>query len=98
MVPVQPNQTILDLATGTGLVAIPVAKALENKGSVIGVDMSTGMLAQAQAKIRTEDIQNLELIESDVELIDFNNDSHDLFLFMRGFKLLNSTSVLLFKY
>ena len=46
-VPIQPNQTILNLATGTGLVAIPVAKFLENRGSVIGVDLSQGMLAQA---------------------------------------------------
>ena len=83
-VPVQPNQTILDLATGTGLIAIPVAKALENKGSVIGVDMSTGMLAQAKAKIRTEDIQNLELIESDVELIDFNNEQFDIIFCCSG--------------
>ena len=28
-VPIQPGQTILDLAMGTGLVAIPVAKAVE---------------------------------------------------------------------
>ncbi len=77
-VPIQPGQTILDLATGTGLVAIPIAKALEQKGSVIGVDMSRGMLAQAKAKIKVEGIENLELIESDVELIDFNNEQFDI--------------------
>lgn len=77
-VQVQPGQTILDLATGTGLVAIPVAKVVAPKGSVIGVDMSTGMLAQAKAKIKAEDIKNLELIEADVELIDFNNEKFDL--------------------
>ena len=77
-VPIQPGQTILDLATGTGLLAIPIAKAFEQKGSVIGVDMSTGMLAQAKAKIEAEGIQNLELIESDVELVDFESEQFDL--------------------
>lgn len=65
-VPVEQGQTILDLATGTGLVAIPIAKVVEPKGSVIGVDMSTGMLAQAKAKIKAESIKNLELIEADI--------------------------------
>ena len=44
-VPVQSRQTVLDLATGTGLIAIPVAQAVAPNGSVIGVDMSSGMLA-----------------------------------------------------
>ena len=77
-VPVQPGQTILDLATGTGLVAIPVAKLVAPQGSVIGVDISSGMLAQAQAKIQAEGLNNLELIEADVELIDFNPEQFEL--------------------
>ena len=63
-VTVRSGQTILDLCTGTGLTAIPVAKAVRQQGSVIGVDMSSGMLAQAEAKIKAEGIQNLELIEA----------------------------------
>ncbi|VEP16935.1 Methyltransferase type 11 (fragment) [Hyella patelloides LEGE 07179] len=71
-VSVKSGQTILDLATGTGLVAIPVAKAVAPNGSLIGVDMSPGMLAQAKDKIVAEGIKNLELIEADVESITFN--------------------------
>lgn len=77
-VSVKPGQTILDIATGTGLVAIPAAKIVAPKGSVIGVDISTGMLAQAQAKIKAEGIKNLELIEADVESIDFEDEQFDL--------------------
>lgn len=76
-VSVQPGQIILDIATGTGLVAIPVAQTVEH-GSVIGVDMSVGMLAQAKAKINAKGINNLELIEADIELIDFNHEQFDL--------------------
>lgn len=76
-VTVKSGQTILDLCTGTGLLAIPVAKAVGHKGSVIGVDMSSGMLAQAKAKLDKEGIENLELIESDVESIDFDSGHFD---------------------
>ncbi|MEM9508538.1 MAG: class I SAM-dependent methyltransferase [Cyanobacteria bacterium P01_E01_bin.35] len=77
-VTVKSGQTILDLATGTGLVAIPAAKAVAPTGAVIGVDISPGMLAQAKEKILAAEIDNLELIEADVELIDFNNKQFDL--------------------
>ena len=77
-VSVEPGQIILDISTGTGLVAIPTAKEVAPKGSVIGVDISTGMLAQAKAKIKAEGIKNLELIEADIESIDFNNEQFNL--------------------
>ena len=77
-VSVRSGQIILDLCTGTGLLAMPVAKAVGRQASVIGVDMSSGMLAQAKAKIKTEDINNLELVEADVESISFNNEQFDL--------------------
>ena len=60
-VAVTSGQTILDLATGTGLMAIPAAKAVAPKGSVIGVDISKGMLAQAKDKMVAAAIDNLEL-------------------------------------
>ena len=77
-VAVQSGQTILDLATGTGLVAISAAKAVAPKGSVIGVDISPGMLAQAKYKVITEGIDNLELIEADAESIDFKDEQFDI--------------------
>lgn len=77
-VQVRSGQTILDLATGTGLVAISAAKTVAPIGSVIGVDISRGMLVQAKEKILAAAINNLELIEADVELIDFNSEQFDL--------------------
>ena len=71
------GQQILDLATGTGLVAIPAAKKVAPDGSVIGVDISSVMLAQARHKIASEGIENLELIEADVESIEFELEQFD---------------------
>ena len=68
-VPLKSGQTVLDLATGTGLVAIAAAKKVAPRGSVTGVDMSSGMLEQAKSKITAEKIDNLKLIEADIEAI-----------------------------
>lgn len=43
-----PGQRILDVATGTGLAAQAAAARLGSSGAVIGVDISAGMLRQAQ--------------------------------------------------
>ena len=42
------GQRILDVATGTGLAARAAAARLGSRGAVIGVDISAGMLRQAQ--------------------------------------------------
>jgi arsenite methyltransferase len=63
--PPQPGQTILDVATGTGFVAIAASQIVGSQGSVIGIDITTVYLAQAQAKIDQANIQNIQLIEID---------------------------------
>lgn len=68
------GQKVLDIATGTGLVAIPAAHIVGSEGKVVGVDISSGMLSQAQRKIEAEGLQNIELIEADAEYINFNDD------------------------
>jgi SAM-dependent methyltransferase len=61
---------VVELAVGTGRVAIPVAQATSRR--VVGIDSSSGMLAQARARaveagveldLREEDIRELELEE-----------------------------------
>lgn len=46
----QPGQRVLDLACGTGLIALQAAAAVGSSGRVVGVDLSLGMLQQATAK------------------------------------------------
>jgi arsenite methyltransferase len=63
--PPAPGQAILDVATGTGFVAIAASEIVGHQGSVIGIDITTSYLAQAQAKINQAPIQNIQLIEID---------------------------------
>ncbi|MUG93896.1 methyltransferase domain-containing protein [Scytonema sp. UIC 10036] len=74
----QPGQTVLDIATGTGLVALAAAKKVGIEGKVVGVDISTGMLEQARQKQINLGLQNVEFIEADVEIVEFSDRSFDV--------------------
>lgn len=43
-----PGETVLDVACGTGLVALMAAQAVGPGGRVVGVDLSQGMLQQVR--------------------------------------------------
>ncbi len=61
--------TVVDLGTGTGVNLKLLSKAVGVEGKVIGVDLSPGMLAKAQAKIKH--LENVELIECDSRSFQF---------------------------
>jgi ubiquinone/menaquinone biosynthesis C-methylase UbiE len=56
----QPGEDVLDLACGTGLVSFPAATIVGDKGSVVGIDISSGMLEQAKSKLSGHSPQNVE--------------------------------------
>ncbi len=74
------GQKVLDIATGTGIAAIASAKIVGNEGKVIGVDISSGMLKQAQSKIDVEGLHNIELVDADAEDLSFADHSFDAIL------------------
>jgi ubiquinone/menaquinone biosynthesis C-methylase UbiE len=80
LIPFQSGQRVLDVATGTGIIAISVAQAVGREGEVIGVDFSNGMLYQAQQKIQELGLQNVKLIEADAETVSFEDGSFDAIL------------------
>lgn len=80
LIPFQPGQRVLDVATGTGIIAIAAAQAVGREGQVIGVDFSSGMLGQAQRKIQELGLQNVKLIEADAETVSFEDESFDVIL------------------
>ena len=72
-----PKQQVLDLATGTGMVAIEAAKIVGIEGSVIGVDISAGMLDVAKQKSKTLNLSNIEFLLADAETLNFPTNSFD---------------------
>ena len=74
------GQHVLDIATGTGMVAIKAAQLIGFAGRVVGVDISTGMLEEAKRKIEALGLNNIEIILADAEKLNFPANSFDVIL------------------
>jgi ubiquinone/menaquinone biosynthesis C-methylase UbiE len=49
LAPVEPSNRVLDAGVGTGFAAVAIARKIGPCGHVLGVDVSPGMLQEAQA-------------------------------------------------
>ena len=65
------DEHVLDLACGTGHVALELARRL-GRGRVTAVDFSAGMLAQARGKAEAAGLSNIDFVERDMEALDFS--------------------------
>lgn len=69
------GERALDLCTGTGSVAITLAPKVGEKGLVIGLDFSRGMLDKAKEKISQYKIDQLQLVQAYANQLPFRNSS-----------------------
>jgi demethylmenaquinone methyltransferase / 2-methoxy-6-polyprenyl-1,4-benzoquinol methylase len=69
-------KNILDIATGTGDLAILMAKT--NAEKIVGLDLSVGMLEVGKTKIATKNLSNkIEMVVGDSENLPFEDNSFD---------------------
>lgn len=69
---------ILDLGAGTGIGSRALARALEGRGEVIGLDFSTPMVKLANEKAKQEGLPNVRFVQGDAtNLTGFATDSVD---------------------
>ncbi len=73
----RPGQKVLDVATGTGAVAVALAQAVRPGGRVIGIDLSPGMLAKAEQNVRKMALDNVDLFQMDAESLEFKSNYFD---------------------
>lgn len=66
---------LLDVATGIGAILIPAA---QRGASVIGIDVSDGMLRAAERVAKEKDIANYQLLKMDAEQLEFPDTSFDI--------------------
>jgi ubiquinone/menaquinone biosynthesis C-methylase UbiE len=75
---IRPGQQVLDIATGTGMVAIEAAQIVGDEGHVIGIDIATEMVDRAIQKVAGLGLNNIEFQVADAENLDFPDGSFDL--------------------
>jgi demethylmenaquinone methyltransferase/2-methoxy-6-polyprenyl-1,4-benzoquinol methylase len=70
----RPGDTVLEMAVGTGRNLPYLVDAVGPTGTVIGVDLSVGMLAEARKLATRRGWSDVELIESDATELDLDRD------------------------
>ena len=74
---ITPHENILDIGTGTGVVALQAAQLIDS-GKVTGIDLSEEMLAKAKnkaARLKVE--QKVHFIQMDAESLNFDDEKFD---------------------
>ena len=66
----QPSQHVLDLGCGSGLIAIPAAKAVGPSGTVTGIDVTPSILAKTRERASKAELKNITFVEADIGELD----------------------------
>jgi O-methyltransferase/aklanonic acid methyltransferase len=75
--PPKPGATMLDVATGAGAVLLSAARLLGSQSHITGIDLSDGLLRQAEALTRAQGLKNIELRKMDAEHLEFQDGAFD---------------------
>jgi O-methyltransferase/aklanonic acid methyltransferase len=67
----RPGAVVLDVAAGRGAVLFPAARQVGAGGRVIGVDLSTAMVREAEEDVRNSGLRQIEIRQMDAEHLDF---------------------------
>ena len=85
------GEQVLDVATGTGALALELARKIGKEGKVVGVDFSREMLGRARGKLAKKGCCNIELICAKAEVLPFPDGTFDYVSV--GFALRNMTEM-----
>jgi ubiquinone/menaquinone biosynthesis C-methylase UbiE len=69
---------VLDIATGKGAVLLPIARRIGTEGHATGIDLSSGILKEAERTVHAEELTNVELLKMDAEHLEFPDQSFDV--------------------
>ena len=83
--PPQPEWSVLDLATGTGIVAHQLAEKIGRTGSIIGIDVAPEMLATARLRCQKAS-ETVSFIESPASPPELTDNSIDAIYCQQGFQ------------
>jgi ubiquinone/menaquinone biosynthesis C-methylase UbiE len=73
----QPWHRVLDVGTGTGIIANYAARLIDNSVSVFGIDLSEGMLKKSILNAKKLSITNVQFHHMDAENLELPSESFD---------------------
>jgi SAM-dependent methyltransferase len=79
-IPIEPGTRILDVASGAGQIAIPMARA---GAKVTGIDIATNLIEQARARAQAENL-DARFEEGDAEMLPYADASFDIVVSLIG--------------
>ncbi|MBK9169775.1 MAG: methyltransferase domain-containing protein [Bryobacterales bacterium] len=80
----QPGEHVLDIACGTGLVALPAAEAVGSAGLVLGTDLADNMVAAAASRAQEARLRHARFARMDAEQLELPDTSMDAVLCALG--------------
>jgi ubiquinone/menaquinone biosynthesis C-methylase UbiE len=75
--PLKQGARVLDVATGTGAVLLAAARQVGSGGQVTGIDLSGGILQEAEHAAAAEGLTNVTFRKMDAEHLDFPDQTFD---------------------
>jgi ubiquinone/menaquinone biosynthesis C-methylase UbiE len=79
-----PGERVLDLACGTGLVALDAARSVGPEGSVLATDLSGQMIEIARRRAAEQQLSNVTFRRMDAEMLDLPDATFDVVLCALG--------------
>jgi len=76
----RPGETVLDLGSGAGIDALLAARVVGPTGTVVGVDMTTDMIAKAQRNAATAAVSNVEFRLGEIEHLPLADQTIDVII------------------
>lgn len=85
-----PGDRVVDVACGTGLLAIEAAARVGPAGAVVGVDLAAKMVDAARAQVRADGLDHVRFERMDAEALDLERGAYDAALCGLGLMYLPS--------
>lgn len=75
---IQPNDSVLEVAVGTGYSFLEILKRVDRKNTVYGIDLSSAMLEKARKLAIKNGYANFDLTEGDARRLPFPDETFDV--------------------
>lgn len=75
---IKPGMRILDVGCGPGTISIDFAKVVGPQGSVVGVENSEEVIAEARAAAAAQGVTNIEFVLGDIHALPFPDGAFDV--------------------